>query len=59
MVLSNLSYDVITVLQNKLEGLEVYEIYIEDSEEASNEQCRLLFEEIMRDDERHAQRLRD
>lgn len=57
MVLSDVNYNLLTALQSKLEALEVYRIYLEDCREAGDEEGRQLFEELMRDDERHAERL--
>ena len=55
---SDLEYDVLSTLQSKLEALEIYEAYLEDCEEANDDECRELFEQIRDDDERHAERLR-
>ena len=55
---SDLEYDVLSTLQSKLEALEVYEAYLEDCEEADDDECRQLFQQIRDDDERHAERLR-
>ncbi|HZR97504.1 MAG TPA: hypothetical protein VFE37_02290 [Chloroflexota bacterium] len=56
---SDLEFDVISTLQSKLEALEVYEAYLEDCEEADDEDCRRLFQQIRDDDERHAEQLRE
>ncbi|HLH25091.1 MAG TPA: hypothetical protein VK066_21435 [Chloroflexota bacterium] len=56
---SDLEFDVISTLQSKLEALEVYEAYLEDCEEADDDACRQLFQQIRDDDERHAERLRE
>jgi bacterioferritin (cytochrome b1) len=55
---SDLEYDVLSTLQSKLEALEIYEAYLEDCEEANDQECRQLFQQIREDDERHAERLR-
>ncbi|HEY7068344.1 MAG TPA: hypothetical protein VII06_43245 [Chloroflexota bacterium] len=55
---SDLEFDVLSTLQSKLEALEVYEAYLEDCEEAEDNDCRQLFQQIRDDDERHAERLR-
>jgi bacterioferritin (cytochrome b1) len=55
---SDLEYDVLSALQSKLESLEVYEAYLDDCEDADDDECRRLFEEIRDDDHRHAERLR-
>jgi bacterioferritin (cytochrome b1) len=59
MEISDVEYDLLTTLQSKLEALDVYEAYIEDCDEAGEQGLRQLFEEIQRDDERHAMRLRE
>ncbi|HEV8338564.1 MAG TPA: hypothetical protein VGR25_02770 [bacterium] len=56
--MSNLSYDVLTVLHNKLEAVSIYDRYIQDSQQAGDEKCRSLFEDIKREDDRHIERLR-
>ena len=59
MPLSDLSYDVLTALQSKLEAVNAYEIYIEDCQEAGDEETARLFEEILEDEEKHVERLRE
>ncbi|HEV8633089.1 MAG TPA: hypothetical protein VG370_02440 [Chloroflexota bacterium] len=58
MAVRDLEYDVLTVLQSKLEAVAVYAQYIQDAEQEKDQECRRLFEEIQKDDERHAERLR-
>jgi bacterioferritin (cytochrome b1) len=58
MAISNLEYDLITVLQSKLEGNVAYDKYIKDCEQAGNQECRQLFEQIKRDDQKHVENLR-
>lgn len=57
MILSNLNYDVITVLQSKLEAIEAYKQYAKDAEAARDDACQRLFEEIQHEDERHVEQL--
>ncbi|HYP42099.1 MAG TPA: hypothetical protein VEX13_17215 [Chloroflexia bacterium] len=54
-ILSNRTYNLLAILLSKLEGLEAYNTYEEDMEQ---EDMKLL-NEIRRDDERHAQMLRE
>ncbi|MDQ3929280.1 MAG: hypothetical protein M3328_09050 [Chloroflexota bacterium] len=54
-IISNRTYNLLAILLSKLEGLEAYNTYEEDMEQ---EDMKLL-EQIRRDDERHAQMLRD
>ena len=58
MPLSNLSYDVISSLDNKLEAVTAYDQYIKDCQVAGDNACRQLFEDLKRADEQQADRLR-
>ncbi|HEX9990914.1 MAG TPA: hypothetical protein VGE45_20845 [Chloroflexia bacterium] len=54
-IISNRTYNLLAILLSKLEGLEAYNTYEEDMEQ---EDMKLL-DQIRRDDERHAQMLRE
>jgi bacterioferritin (cytochrome b1) len=58
MAFSNLEYDLLTVLQSKLEASSAYDKYIKDCEQAGDQECRRLFEQIKQQDTQHAQDLR-
>lgn len=58
MALSNMSYDIVTALQSKLEAVEAYQTFIDDCRDAGDTECQNVFEQIMHDDEQHAERLR-
>jgi len=38
-VISNLEYDLLTVLQNKSEALKAYETYMKDAQETGSQPC--------------------
>jgi rubrerythrin len=57
-VLSDVSFDLISALQNTLEAVTIYDTYIDDCEEAGDDQCRQLFEELKGEEARQAGRLR-
>jgi bacterioferritin (cytochrome b1) len=57
-VVTNVEYDILATLQTKLEGADLYQQYIKDCEDSGDQECRRVFEEIKRDDERHAEQLR-
>ncbi|MEP0853928.1 hypothetical protein NC991_26650 [Funiculus sociatus GB1-A4] len=40
---SNLEYDLLTVLQNKAEALKAYETYIQDAQQMGSQPCAELF----------------
>lgn len=56
--LSNLNYDLLTILQNKLEAIAAYDVYLRDCKEAGQHDCQELVAELKRDDERHVEHLR-
>jgi hypothetical protein len=57
MPINDLSYDVLTALQSKLESAAAYETFIEDSAEAGDDECRRLFEQMRQRDEQDAEQL--
>lgn len=56
--MTNLSYDIVTVLQNKLEAVAAYEAYLKDCKESGDTACQKLVAELKKDDERHVSQLR-
>ncbi len=54
-IISDSTYNLLAVLLSKLEGLEAYDTYLDDMEGDG----RQIIEQIRRDDERHAQLLRE
>ncbi len=54
-IISDSTYNLLAVLLSKLEGLEAYDTYLDDMDGEGKQ----LIEQIRRDDERHAQLLRD
>ncbi|MBE9119788.1 hypothetical protein IQ269_02960 [Tychonema sp. LEGE 07199] len=57
-VISNLEYDLLTVLQNKSEALKAYESYMKDAEETGSQPCVQLFQKLQQADMEHAQEIR-
>jgi hypothetical protein len=57
MTYDNLNYDVLTMLQSKLQALDAYKSYLKDAEAAQDEACLKLLEEIQQEDQRHAEKL--
>ena len=55
-IISDQTYNLLAILLSKLEGLEAYDTYMEDMKEGED---RKIIEQIRRDDERHAQLLRE
>ncbi len=54
-IISDSTYNLLAILLTKLEGLEAYESYLEDMDGDGSK----LIEQIRKDDERHANMLRD
>ena len=57
-VISNLEYDLLTVLQNKSEALKAYETYMKDAQETGSQPCVELFQKLQQADMEHAQEIR-
>ncbi|MBD2093002.1 hypothetical protein H6F67_24450 [Microcoleus sp. FACHB-1515] len=56
--LSNLEYDLLTVLQNKAEAIKAYDTYIKDAQEMQSQPCVELFQKLMQHDMEMAQEIR-
>ena len=54
-IISDSTYNLLAVMLSKLEGLEAYDTYLEDMDGDGAK----LIEQIRKDDERHAQMLRE
>lgn len=48
--LSNLEYDLLTVLQNKAEAMKAYDTYIRDAEQAGSQPCVELLHKLQQSD---------
>lgn len=49
----DLTYDWITLIQNKAQALKAYDAYIEDARKANSQACADLFQRIHDEDVRH------
>jgi hypothetical protein len=56
--LSNLEYDLLTVLQNKGEALKAYESYIRDAQEMQSQPCVELFQRLQQAEMQQVQEIR-
>ena len=54
-IISDLTYNLLAIMLSKLEGLEAYDTYLEDMDGDGAK----MIEQIRKDDERHAQMLRE
>ncbi len=55
---SNLTYDLMMVLTNKLQGIAAIEAYKLDAEQEGDQEAQALLEEIQRGDRQDVERLR-
>lgn len=56
--ISNLEYDLLTVLQNKAEAVQMYSTYIQDAQEANSQPCVELLRKLQQADSDQVQELR-
>jgi hypothetical protein len=54
---SDLTYDLLTVLQSKLEACAAYDVYLEDVQQAGDKEAENLLTSLKRDDEKHIEEL--
>lgn len=57
-VISNLEYDLLTVLHNKSEALKAYDTYIQDAQSADSQPCVELFQKLQQAEIQQAQEIR-
>jgi len=57
-VISDLEYDLLTVLQNKSEALHAYDNYIQDAQSIGSNPCVELFQKLQQQDMQQAQEIR-
>lgn len=56
--ISDLEYDLLTVLQNKAEAVQMYETYIEDAQKVGSQPCVELLRKLQQADHDQVQELR-
>lgn len=56
--ISNLEYDLITVLQNKSEALRAYDKYMQDAQDTGSQPCVELFQKLQQTEMQQAQEIR-
>lgn len=56
--ISNLEYDLLTVLKNKSEAVQMYDTYIQDAEQLGSQPCAELLRKLQQQDRDHAQEVR-
>lgn len=56
--MSNLEYDLLTVLKNKAEALKAYDTYIQDAQSLDSQPCVELFKKLQQSDMQEAEEIR-
>jgi hypothetical protein len=56
--ISDLEYDLLTVLQNKSEALKAYDKYVQDAQSIGSQPCVELFQKLQQEDIKQAQEIR-
>jgi ferritin-like metal-binding protein YciE len=56
--ISNLEYDLLTVLHNKAEALQAYDKYIQDAQSIGSQPCVELFQKLQQQESQQAQEIR-
>jgi rubrerythrin len=56
--ISDLEYDLLTVLQNKAEAVQMYDRYIQDAQNADSQPCAELLRKLQQEDKEQAQEVR-
>lgn len=57
--INDLTYDWITILQSKANGLNAYDKYLQDARQANADECISLLEELRRQDAEAVEKVRD
>ena len=57
-VMSDLEYDLLTVLKNKAEALKAYSTYIQDAQKIGSHPCIELFQKLQQSDMEQAKEIR-
>ncbi|WP_416672844.1 hypothetical protein [Egbenema bharatensis] len=56
--ISDLEYDLLTVLQNKAEAVQMYDRYIQDAQNANSQPCAELLKKLQQEDREQVQEVR-
>jgi rubrerythrin len=57
--ISNLEYDLLTVLQNKAEAVQAYDSYIQDAQSMGSQPCAELFQKLKESEMQQVQEIRE
>ncbi len=56
--ITDLEYDLLTVLKNKAEAVQMYDTYVQDAQKANSQPCVELLQKLQQEDTQHVQELR-
>lgn len=57
-IVSDLEYDLLTVLKNKAEAVQAYDTYIHDAQEANSQPCVELLQKLQQEDIEQVNKIR-
>ncbi|MBF2029806.1 MAG: hypothetical protein IGS48_24135 [Oscillatoriales cyanobacterium C42_A2020_001] len=56
--ISDLEYDLLTVLKNKAEAVQMYDVYVQDAQKANSQPCVEILQKLKQTDLEQVQELR-
>jgi rubrerythrin len=56
--ISDLEYDLLTVLKNKAEAVQMYDTYVRDAQQIGSQPCVELLQKLRQADEQHVKEIR-
>ncbi len=56
--ISDLEYDLLTVLKNKAEAVQMYDTYVQDAQKVGSQPCAELLQKLQQADKQHVQEIR-
>jgi hypothetical protein len=56
--ISDLEFDLLTVLKNKAEAVQMYDTYMQDAQQANSQPCVQLLQKLQETDKQQAQEIR-
>lgn len=57
-IISDLEYDLLTVLKNKSEAIQIYNTYIKDAQNIDSKPCVELFQKLQQEETKQAEEVR-
>jgi rubrerythrin len=55
---NDLEFDLLSVLKNKAEAVQTYNVYIQDAQQAGSQPCAELLQKLQQEDTKHVEEVR-